>query len=188
MAKITFNEYQGLAARTATKHDYELVNFAMGLDGESGELIDLVKKFLFHKHNVDKIKIKKEAGDVLWYASQLARILKIDFTDAFDMLNKLAEEFNNLEDKNEVIMVSCLTLSEAVGNISHYIDRKVFEKKRVKKSGLRRELSKVLVNLYFLITTAGLTIEEVAEGNIEKLKARYPEGFSSERSINRTED
>lgn len=188
MAKITFNEYQGLAARTATKHDFELVNFAMGLAGEAGELIDLMKKFLFHKHKVEKLKIKKEAGDVLWYASQLARLLDIDFADAFDKLNKLTEEFDAVKDKEEAIMVSCLTLSRAVGIISLYIDRSAFEKKLVKKSEVRSELLKILVNLFFLALTAGLTIEEVAEGNIEKLKARYPEGFSSDRSINRTED
>jgi hypothetical protein len=39
-----------------------------------------------------------------------------------------------------------------------------------------------------LATTAGLSLEEIAVANIEKLKTRYPEGFSEERSIHREDN
>lgn len=39
----------------------------MGLIGESGELIDLVKKVVFHKQRVDRDDIVDECGDVFWY-------------------------------------------------------------------------------------------------------------------------
>lgn len=36
-------------------------------------------------------------------------------------------------------------------------------------------------------TTAGIDLDDIAESNIAKLKTRYPEGFSEEKSINRVE-
>ena len=71
---MNFNEYQELSKRTAAKHDNELINYGLGIAGESGEVADQIKKAMFHGHNIGKEEIKKELGDVLWYTSQIARI------------------------------------------------------------------------------------------------------------------
>jgi NTP pyrophosphatase (non-canonical NTP hydrolase) len=108
---MQINEYQQLAKRTINKGMSKkdmLINSVMGLTGESGEVIDLVKKHLFHSHELDKNHLIKELGDVAWY------------------------------------------LAEAC-------------------------------------TALDITLEEVLITNIEKLKKRYPEGFSVEKSINRQE-
>ncbi|MFD2446407.1 nucleoside triphosphate pyrophosphohydrolase family protein [Bacillus sp. CGMCC 1.16607] len=105
---MNLNVYQLMASRTATEHDNELVNYGLGIAGEAGEVADLIKKALFHGHEINKSDIKKELGDVLWYVSQIARL-------------------------------------------------------------------------------AGLTLEEVATANIDKLYKRYPSGFSEEASRNRVE-
>ena len=39
-----------------------------------------------------------------------------------------------------------------------------------------------------LADVLGVTLGEVMERNIEKLKKRFPEGFSKERSVNRDKD
>lgn len=112
MQSMTFNEYQQISTRTASQEQTyieKLANYAMGLAGEGGEVCDYVKKVIFHKHPLDVDVIKKEIGDILWYASQLAE-------------------------------------------------------------------------------TVGLTLGEIAIANIEKLKKRYPNGFSVENSLNRKED
>jgi NTP pyrophosphatase (non-canonical NTP hydrolase) len=108
------NEYQRLAKRTLIdKPEFPLsdeaimvVWSAVGLAGEAGEILDYIKKGIFHRHGVDKEKLKDELGDQLWY------------------LTMLAEQY-------------------------------------------------------------GLTLENIMVFNIEKLKRRYPNGFSSEDSINR---
>ncbi len=105
---MKLNEYQLLAARTAARHDNELVNYGLGIAGEAGEVADLIKKAMFHGHVIDQVEVKKELGDVLWYLANIARL-------------------------------------------------------------------------------AGLSLDEVAEANIAKLQKRYPEGFSTEASINRKE-
>ena len=109
---MTINEYQKLALRTLNPDLNErdvLINGVMGLCGESGEAIDIVKKHLAQGHPLDREKLAKELGDIAWYLAETA----------------------------------------------------------------------------FAI---GYPLEEILQMNIVKLKARYPEGFSSENSINRQEN
>jgi len=73
--KMNFDMYQQEALRTAGKQETESLSLcmaAMGLAGEAGETCDLVKKIVFHGHPMDREKVKKEIGDVLWYAAVLA--------------------------------------------------------------------------------------------------------------------
>lgn len=66
---MEFNEYQKKALVTAAVKDSDglILNGVMGLSGESGECIDMVKKHLFQGHDLDKEKMMDELGDVLWY-------------------------------------------------------------------------------------------------------------------------
>ncbi len=78
---MTINEYQALAIRTINpKLDKMeiLSNGVMGLCGESGEVIDIVKKHLFQDHPLDREKLIKELGDVAWYIAETAHALDID--------------------------------------------------------------------------------------------------------------
>ena len=106
---MTVNEYQKLAMTTLnpalSKKDV-LINGVMGLCGESGEAIDIVKKWLAQGHALDREGLAKELGDIAWYLAETAYALEIP-------------------------------------------------------------------------------LEEILQANLEKLKNRYPEGFSSERSVNR---
>lgn len=86
----------------------ELLNGALGLTGEAGEVADQIKKLIFHGHDLDRDGLIKELGDVCWYLALLCHAI-------------------------------------------------------------------------------GVPLEEVMTLNIEKLKKRYPEGFSESASINRKE-
>ena len=107
---MTINEYQKLAMTTLnpelSKRDV-LINSVMGLCGESGEAIDIVKKWFAQGHELDKEHLAKELGDIAWYLAEAATALDI-------------------------------------------------------------------------------TLEEVLQANIDKLKKRYPEGFDSGKSQKRT--
>ena len=66
------NEYQRMALRTAIPDQgiyNRLTNGALGLTGESGEVADLVKKFLYQGHDLDRVRVVEELGDVLWYVA-----------------------------------------------------------------------------------------------------------------------
>lgn len=115
---MTLNAYQRAASRTGGS-DLQPGNTlkglscaALGLTGEAGEVADIVKKVVHHRHPLDgaaREKLIKELGDVLWYVAHAASVL-------------------------------------------------------------------------------GVTLDHVAAVNVAKLRARYPEGFSPERSINRVEE
>ena len=105
------NEYQMLAQRTSNKKltpNEKLLNGALGLCGEAGEVADLIKKSFMQGHPIDRAHIAEELGDVLWYVAET-------------------------------------------------------------------------------ITAIGYDIDTIMQMNIEKLRCRYPMGFSTERSINREE-
>ena len=75
------NDYQKQALRTLNpdlnKKDV-LINGVMGLCGEAGECIDIVKKHLAQGHALDKDKLVKELGDVAWYLAETAYALDVD--------------------------------------------------------------------------------------------------------------
>jgi NTP pyrophosphatase (non-canonical NTP hydrolase) len=52
---------------------------------------------------------------------------------------------------------------------------------------LKEELGDTLWHIAALATEHGMTLEDVAGFNVNKLKSRYPEGYSDERSVNRND-
>ena len=108
---MQINEYQDAAMATLnpalTKRDI-LLNSVMGLCGESGEAIDIVKKWLAQGHPLDREHLASELGDVAWYLAEAA-------------------------------------------------------------------------------TALGLPLEDILQANLEKLERRYPDGFSTEKSVGREE-
>ncbi len=76
--------------------------------GEAGEVVDTVKKVLYHSHELDTFSLRKEIGDLLWYT-------------------------------------------------------------------------------VLLCETVGLTLDDVMQANVEKLRKRYPDGFDKEKSRSRQE-
>lgn len=99
---MNLNEYQELSSRTMppfnnfAEHRDTLGNYGLGLAGEAGELIELIKKKLHHNHDVDVDDIKKELGDVLHYLSGLATIFDISLEDvATANIEKLRKRYPN---------------------------------------------------------------------------------------------
>ena len=85
---MTINEYQALAMTTANpalSEKERLINGVMGLCGESGEAIDLVKKHLAQGHELDQAHLAKELGDVAWYLAQTATAIGYDLETIFSM-------------------------------------------------------------------------------------------------------
>ena len=94
---LTANEYQKKAMTTLnpalSKQDV-LLNGVMGLCGESGECIDLVKKHLHQGHPLDSEKLAKELGDVAWYLAETAWALDIALEDVLrGNLDKLKKRY-----------------------------------------------------------------------------------------------
>lgn len=106
---MNMREFQQACARTWNENGPDpLQNAALGIAGEAGEVADLVKKIRHHGHDMDKDKLAKEIGDVLYYVAVMA-------------------------------------------------------------------------------IEIGMSLDQVAEANVAKLKMRYPDGFDPQGSRNRHE-
>lgn len=94
---MEINEYQKLAMRTLNPEidKKELIlNSSMGLCGESGEVIDLVKKHLFQGHDLDEDVLIKELGDVAWYLAEAATALNVNLSEILEKnIKKLENRF-----------------------------------------------------------------------------------------------
>ena len=81
---MTINEYQRLAMTTLNpeldKKDV-LINGVMGLCGEAGETIDIVKKWLAQGHELNRERIISELGDIAWYLAEVAYALDTPLED-----------------------------------------------------------------------------------------------------------
>lgn len=74
--------------------DLMLLNGALGLGGESGEVEDIVKKFIFQGHPLDKAHIAKELGDVAWYLAVAAYSIGYTLEEVLQMnIDKLKERY-----------------------------------------------------------------------------------------------
>lgn len=94
---MTGKEYQSLAKRTISKDrtkDEMLLNGAMGLCGESGEVMELLKKQLFHNKPFSKENMILELGDVAWYLAEMCTALDITLDDIFEAnIEKLKQRY-----------------------------------------------------------------------------------------------
>lgn len=104
---MKINEYQELAMTTLNKELSKkdvLINGVMGLCGESGEVIDIVKKYLAQGHKLDKDKIIDELGDVAWYLAETAYCLDVDLETVLTKnIEKLKKRYSEGFDSNKSI-------------------------------------------------------------------------------------
>lgn len=85
---MNFNDYQRQSLTTAIFHSDELMDktiWAMGIVGESGEVIEKWKKIVAYREGKiseeDIKEISKELGDVLWYIALFAHSLGLSLDD-----------------------------------------------------------------------------------------------------------
>ena len=108
---MNFNEYQDETEETAQYPDFAIIQQqyehifpvytflypALGLSGETGEVLEIIKKIVRDRRTVtdeDKEKIKLELGDVLWYLAQMAARFNLKLDDvATSNLKKLEQRY-----------------------------------------------------------------------------------------------
>lgn len=91
------DEYQYLAYRTANKdlcRFDQLRNAVYGLNGEAGEVIDLLKKHEFQGHGLNYDELVKELGDIAWYLALACTALAVPLSEVMEKnIAKLKERY-----------------------------------------------------------------------------------------------
>ena len=182
MSKLTLKDYHGLAMRTSPHDGHDKVeNGLLGLIGETGELVDLYKKWKFQSTQetpLPRAAIINELGDVMWYLEELADGIGTSMNAisalGFDGLDKMARVINSKPPLRRLL----LNLSMYAGYIRTAVDLDNLEK-------LTENMRKMLYSCSWVAAYVDVSIADVAMGNVEKLKKRYPEGFSAKVSMAR---
>lgn len=88
-----------------------LTNACLGVAGEAGEVVDLVKKVFFHDRPFNRAELINEMGDVYWYLEYLCAVLEVDREEVMrkniEKLNRRhpngwsAQSQNEKRDENE---------------------------------------------------------------------------------------
>ena len=102
-----------------------------------------------------------------------------------DLASRTMSDYAN---DNFATAVYSMGLAGEAGEVVDYLKKVVGHGHPLDKDILSKELGDVLWYVAALCAHNGLSMSEVAQGNVDKLKVRYPDGFSSERSISRTDE
>jgi len=78
-----------------------------------------------------------------------------------------------------------LGLAGEAGECADLVKKHYFQDGRLFVDALEDELGDVMWYVAETARAMGLTLEEVARHNVEKLRKRYPEGFEAQRSLHR---
>lgn len=89
------------------------------------------------------------------------------------------------ESKLEQIVCASMGLAGEAGEVVDYIKKVNWHGHEFNKNKLAEEIGDVLWYVALMCDAIGISMDEVAEGNIAKLQERYPLGFDPERSKNR---
>lgn len=181
---MNLNEYQRLALRTSGAGHDRVKNGCLGLIGESGEIVDIVKKYMFQSGEnppFPKDKFIKEMGDVLWYCAETVSGMELELEEV--ALRKHRYDKYSLFAAAECADIELTATMLSANAVEAYVA--CFIEGDTMRCAYRvRDIYKGLLRLCDLVDTS---IDEVDETNIEKLKKRYPDGFDPERSIHRPE-
>lgn len=85
------------------------------------------------------------------------------------------------------IFNACLGLSGEVGEFNDMIKKWVFHEKELDMEHAKKEAGDILLYVVMLCESFGWNMGEIMQMNVDKLKARYPDGFDVERANNRAE-
>lgn len=146
-----------------------------GIFGEVGEVIDTLKKHVYHGKALNVDQLLLELGDTMWYVVDLIDAKGIDP----DLVGDVAEKMNAI--------LTSPTIFHAASD--HDL---IFTNLARCVAGLFGQASPILgdIELFpfvhlvgavdLIARKHGLSLDRVLEANVAKLRKRYPDGFTTE--------
>lgn len=83
------------------------------------------------------------------------------------------------------VLNACLGLSGEVGEFNDMIKKWIFHEKNLDEEHLKKECGDIMWYIAMMCHAFRWNLDEIMQMNIDKLKARYPEGFDIDRVNNR---
>lgn len=193
---LTINEYQVHSVYRAadkTLNINNITNYALGLVGEFGEVADIIKKIVGQGHSLDAslIKLENEIGDVIWYIACFAHINGSFMSEVVGGQRfEYFKQDHSLGEKNIYRMAQVIfRVSKHITAIHEHVDNLIETQNLVDydKAFVNSHLSDLFAAVVALAHLLELNLETIARKNVDKLAARFPNGYEAQRSINRAE-
>lgn len=156
------------------------IHALMGMNGEAGECIDILKKHYFQGHKLDEKHLLNELGDVCWYTMLLMVDLNIEPSVIFDYIDRLIHP----EDKYSLAETCIGQVFNLNTNCGKAIDI-CFDNSNNPGMSIYGVLRLIFYNIKVIANEFNKTLEDIFDINYRKIRRRYPNGFSTEMSINR---
>lgn len=106
----------------------------------------------------------------------------MEFSDYQRLAFRTASQVGELERRQ---LIAALGLTGEAGELAELVKKQIGHGHPVTKDAIAKELGDTLWYAACIATLYGLDLGQIAEKNIDKLRTRYPEGFSSADSIER---
>lgn len=162
---MTLAEYQVMAQRTSnTTHDQKAGHAYLGLIGECGELVDIMKKCIYMgmPEDIARDRYLDECGDFCWYIAEMCEGLDIRMDWEFEEL--LTGVLCRVGKKNVPTPVDLM--------------KRLVQAKKIDAT----DLAVLLAIVVIILQRHDLTLDQCLAHNILKLRERYPDGFDAGRS------
>lgn len=203
----TFTEYAEAALRTAPVHhaktgymdlaaqEHDIKHAAMGLCTEAAELIDILKKNHAYGKPLDWVNFREELGDALWYLPLYCRGLNTSLPGVLDVFGRLDDMDGFSHYVIEANSYNELTSTDPITPLAFALMRTASHTSLMAKPYNVILILEQLTLLAHLADKWGPTgiwrresmspLRELAGVNIAKLRARYPDKFTSDAALNR---
>lgn len=171
---MEWNEYKELSEKTLSTEFHcgkQVENLLHGVIGVLTELEELLGWN-------DEVNKKEEVADIFWYLALLDRELDLNFK-----ITKYEHNFTQIKSQSLILQAfkqSCLLLD--------LLKKKIYYNKNIDTDQFCNLSSDLFDTMSIFCHLNEIEISTILDTNIQKLKARYGEKFSSERAINRNLD
>jgi hypothetical protein len=168
---MEWNEYKKLSEKTLSTEFHCGKQTENLLHGVIGILTELDELFSWN----DEVNKKEEVADVFWYLALLDREMNLDLK-----IPQIKNEYTQLTNESlitKTISVTCLLLDD--------LKKKLYYNKQIPFDIFSTRSKTVFENMCAFCHHNDINIQSILDRNIDKLKARYGEKFSSDKAINR---
>lgn len=157
----------------------DLQHAGLGIVSEAGEICDALKAHMIYGKDIDPVNIKEEAGDVMWFTSLLAKLLRFDIQELGDGVGRVSLAPAG-------VIGASFRLAFAASSIAVELDAFAQEGRTLRLPSLSLEMRRCMTELARLGCVYDFTLGDACESNIVKLALRYKgKGFDADLGLNR---
>lgn len=204
------HEYHEEVRRTSSAdfpYESVLVLSGLGISGEVGEVLWLLDDILTAEERGVPypdtsithwtVYLVKEVGDAMWYITYLLNALDVKLATLMGIEDITAYQHGGVPWSQALgaaskadfqMSVICRRLGAHAGAVADIVKKHVLHGKDLDQEGLLERVNEVFWHLTIILNHFGVEWTHVLDINRDKLRKRYPDGWTREASIARADE